>query len=766
MPAGDPCIVLMKIIRTLVLLGVPGFITANAVLGDTTVTNGILNATPSVATQGVSGVVVTFGLTNAPTVPPASVVPTSVRIGSILGSSLIHTSQYFVTASFAISLAAPAGFCDVAVTFPNPVATNLTYNRQNGFQVMASSDVIAGFTGAPTYGMPPLTVTFTNISTGMIKSQFWSFGDGSTSTNLNPTHIYSNTASYTVSLSVFGLSASNTMTRVNYLTVSTNLGAYVIVDSGQTACYNTNSVITPPLPGQGYYGQDAQFFGNQPCFTLSGDGKTVFDQNTGLTWMRGPNMTLTIPVKADKKTFVEAEAWVGLVNATNYGGFSDWRLPSIKELYSLFDCRGTDPSSYSGTNTSVLTPFIDTNYFLFDYGHTNLGERIIDSQYASSTTFILNPSENGFQKDFGVNFADGRIKGYDLGMPDGSEKTFFMQLVRGGAGYGYNSFTNNGDGTITDRSTGLMWARTDNGLALLWSNALALVQTKNASGYFGYNDWRLPNIKELQSIISYENAPDYNGLPAIDTNFFVCSQITNEAGALDYPYYWSGSTHVGYSVNNTGGGEADYIPFGRALGYSTGLGRWVDVHGAGCQRSDPKVAPPYNYATVYVVTNGGKAYTGYSWGPQGDAIRGLNYVRLVRGGNNSGVDHVGDGIPDWWRRQYFGGSGMITNGVSCASYDYDGDGLNNLAEYYSDTNPTNSASRLAIISIAPTNHTIALKWIGGSNAWQYIESCPNLLLNQWSAFGTNAPPTDITNGVAPPSPVIDSNLFFRVRVSR
>ena len=61
---------------------------------------------------------------------------------------------------------------------------------------------------------------------------------------------------------------------------------YTVVDTGQTNCYNTNSVITAPSLGQAFYGQDAQFFGNQPGYTLSGDGKTVFDNNTGNWYVR------------------------------------------------------------------------------------------------------------------------------------------------------------------------------------------------------------------------------------------------------------------------------------------------------------------------------------------------------------------------------------------------------------------------------------------------------------------------------------------------
>jgi hypothetical protein len=407
--------------------------------------------------------------------------------------------------------------------------------------------------------------------------------------------------------------------------------SYPIVDSGQTKCYNASAEIAAPASGQFFYGQDAQFSGNRPSYSLSSDGKTVYDNVTKLTWMRGPNTTLATPVKADKKTFSQAQAWVPAVNAMSYGGFSDWRLPTIKELYSLMNFNGTDPSGYSGTDTSVLTPFIDTAYFKFGYGQLP-EERIIDSQYASSDLFVVNPAETGSPKLFGLNLADGRIKGYDLLMPDGhTEKTFFVQLVRGPATYGTNSFSNNGDGTVTDTNTGLMWTQSDCGSAMTWQDALAWVQSRNSANYLGHNDWRMPNAKELHSLVNYANAPDHNGLPAIDTAFFACTAITNENGEADFPYYWTSTTHAGYfNSTTTSGGAAVYIPFGRALGWPDGAGSWVDVHGAGCQRSDPKVGPPYSFAITHVVSKNGMTYTGYSHGPQGDAVRGLNFVRLVR----------------------------------------------------------------------------------------------------------------------------------------
>jgi hypothetical protein len=71
------------------------------------------------------------------------------------------------------------------------------------------------------------------------------------------------------------------------------------------------------------------------------------------------------------------------------------------------------------------------------------------------------------------------------------------------------------------------------------------------------------------------------------------------------------------------GEYAAYVAFSRAMGYMTDLldssrAGWIDVHGAGAQRSDPKVGKPADFPTGH--------------GPQGDAIRIYNYVRLVRGG--------------------------------------------------------------------------------------------------------------------------------------
>ena len=404
-------------------------------------------------------------------------------------------------------------------------------------------------------------------------------------------------------------SDSSTSSTTTTPTTITTQSAYSIVDTGQTKTYDARAEISAPSVGQAFYGQDAQFAGNQPSYKVSADGLTVNDNVTGLTWQRTTDTNGDGVIDySDEMSWDQAMAYPATLNAKKYGGYSDWRLPSIKEAYSLILFVGTDPDPMA-TSSAGLVPFIDTRYFNFGYGNLSAGERIIDTQYASTTLYV-STTMNGQQTMFGVNFADGRIKGYGLVTGGVNVKKFSVQCVRGNTSYGINDFASNGDGTVTDRATGLMWSQADSGQGMNWQEALAWVQTKNSANYLGHNDWRMPNVKELQSIIDYTRSPDTTNSAAINP-IFSCTPITNEGGQPDYPWYWTSTTHL-----NAGGdaGNADYMAFGRAMGNMNGL--WMDVHGAGAQRSDPKAGNPAQYPTGH--------------GPQGDAIRIYNYVRLVR----------------------------------------------------------------------------------------------------------------------------------------
>jgi len=406
---------------------------------------------------------------------------------------------------------------------------------------------------------------------------------------------------------------------------------YQIVGTGQTQCYDDHSEIAFPKAGQPFFGQDAQYSKRSPRYRLDAVGLTVYDCNTGLYWQRAADTNGDGKLTADDKlTIHDALAMPGKLNARKFGGYGDWRLPTIKELYSLIEFSGIDPNVRQSSSTSV-TPFIDTGFFRFVYGDEQRGERVIDAQYLSSTRYAVKGATPFDDKVFGVNFADGRIKGYGLRMRDGWEKTFFVLCVRGNQSYGRNDFKDNGDGTVSDRATGLTWTRDDSGVGMDWRSALAWVQKKNAENYLGCNDWRLPDAKELQSIVDYSRSPG-NSRSAAISPVFHCTAIKNESGQADYPYYWTGTTHA----SQQGDSNAVYVAFGRAAGWMGPPGtirggrpemadeqaprHFMDVHGAGAQRSDPKAGA----ATMFPQGRG----------PQGDVVRINNYVRMVRGGLN------------------------------------------------------------------------------------------------------------------------------------
>ncbi|MCB2230977.1 PKD domain-containing protein [bacterium] len=79
---------------------------------------------------------------------------------------------------------------------------------------------VANFSGTPTSGTVPLTVNFTDLSTGSITSWAWTFGDGGTSTSQNPSHQYTSAGTYTVTLTVTGPGGSDGETKTNYITVN------------------------------------------------------------------------------------------------------------------------------------------------------------------------------------------------------------------------------------------------------------------------------------------------------------------------------------------------------------------------------------------------------------------------------------------------------------------------------------------------------------------------------------------------------------------
>jgi Protein of unknown function (DUF1566) len=346
-----------------------------------------------------------------------------------------------------------------------------------------------------------------------------------------------------------------------------------VPDTGQTKCYDVEgSAITCPSPGQPLYGQDANYNINPMSYTkLDGSGNplpdsatswvTVKDNVTGLVWETKTNQDgktdYNNPHDADNTyTWFDnnpatnggysgplnewnTEGFIRALNAANYGGYSDWRLPTVKELSKIANF---SISPYAGK------PAINAGYFL----------NTAASWYWSSTASSSNTKNAWF-----VDFSYGSDFIFD------KDVACYARAVRGGksGALGYSvigsfdtmgsglsddvstaigGYADNGDGTVTDTSSGLMWQQKAGSSTQTWEQALAYCEGLNLGGH---TDWRLPTIKELGSLVDYSR---YN--PAINTTYF-----PNEAAswywssttlASGYGYAWIVDFNYGYDSNN------------------------------------------------------------------------------------------------------------------------------------------------------------------------------------------------------------------------
>ncbi|MGE9294776.1 MAG: DUF1566 domain-containing protein [Puniceicoccales bacterium] len=663
----------------------------------------INNIAPATAARGTTGFTVTFTLPSGMPPPPRQqAMPDSVTIGEINGSNFGRPSQTSVTATFDFPGDMAIGDYDVAITFTTPTG-ELVYNGTAAFSVTsADAPPVVLMQPSSTQGALGGKATFTCefLSNAPVTYQ-WQHGEdfvGTDSPTLTLTDITrDNGGAYTCTATNAYGSATTEPANLTIFS-DQHLPPYAIVDTNQSTTYGNEGTLMRPQPGDAFAGQDGQYRGNQPFYTVSDDGLTVYDNVTRLTWTQSADTNGDGEINAsDKFSLTTVLAHINTLNAASFGGYNDWRLPTIKELYSLMDFTGVDPGL---GGMGVTAPFINDDVFDFGYGDVDGGERIIDAQFMSSTP-CADPILNGQAGLFGLNLADGRIKGYPLDL------AFYIYAVRGNPVYGENQFVDNGDGTITDQATGLMWQQADSAQGMNWQDALAYAE---ASELAGYRDWRLPNAKELQSLVDYARAPGATASAAIDP-IFASTGIINESGVADFPWYWSSTTFVNGAPDPAK--NAVYLSFGRAMGFYPDS--WQDVHGAGAQRGDPKTGS----LDDYTYEPNGYFFDG---APQGDAIRILNYVRCVRGGATPPrTDTDEDGIYDWEEFAYTGDTTSLQPDV-----DQDGDGQVNLSEIIAGTKLDDPQSFLRVSAVTTGEPGVTLTWPSALDRVYVVSASPDL----------------------------------------
>ncbi|ETR68558.1 MAG: hypothetical protein OMM_04498 [Candidatus Magnetoglobus multicellularis str. Araruama] len=302
-----------------------------------------------------------------------------------------------------------------------------------------------------------------------------------------------------------------------------------IPDTGQTKCYDNEKEIPCPNPGEDFYGQDGNYTINPQSFTkLDDQGNDLPDSATEWTMVRDNISGLIWEVKTDDGSIhdkdntytwydsnpetnggytgtngngTDTEDFINALNNSNYGGFSDWRLPTIAELTSI-------------VNYQKFYPSINESYF---------PKTMMSTFYWSS---ISHASNTGYA--WGVKFNLGYGNYY------GKDSSFYVSAVRGGQCHSFEHSVNlviNKDDTVTDTCTGLMWQKEASTHDMTWQNAMEYCENLSLSDF---KDWRLPTLQELRSIVDYSKF-----YPAINQDYY--------DGTMPV-FYWSSTSYVNYSV--------------------------------------------------------------------------------------------------------------------------------------------------------------------------------------------------------------------------
>jgi hypothetical protein len=246
-------------------------------------------------------------------------------------------------------------------------------------------------------------------------------------------------------------------------------------DTGQTIHYTQT------------FGEDSDFSGSGPSYVDNGDG-TVTDQVTGLMWQK---------TDGGEMTWERAKEYA---RKLQLGGHVDWRLPYSIELFSIMDHGRHGPAM----NTAYFAR-TEARYWWTD------SSRVDDD----SKVWLVN-SGGGI----GAHAKQETLSA-------GGERPVHVRCVRGDSPFGTGPrLSDNGDGTVTDQRTGLIWQKLGPNKAMTWEEALKYCDGLRVAGR---DDWRLPNIKELRSI-----SDDCKVNPSLDRAFFPGAQAA---------YYWSSTTH-------------------------------------------------------------------------------------------------------------------------------------------------------------------------------------------------------------------------------
>ncbi|QXE90370.1 DUF1566 domain-containing protein [Geomonas subterranea] len=322
-----------------------------------------------------------------------------------------------------------------------------------------------------------------------------------------------------------------------------------------------------------------------PRFTDNGD-QTITDKLTGLMWEK--NAYKGNYDKAANGVIVGTSTWqtaldtAAYYNSISYLGHSDWRLPNINELKSLVNIGAPDQSQWlmsqgfanvlsqhyrTSTSPSMMVNMADggvaTNLYSYAWFVRGAGPGVVALPETGRQT--CSGSDGSWRACSGTEDANLRM---GIEWPDPR--------------FTDNSLANPADLTLLDNLTGLVWPK-NAGLAgkMTWQQALDFIETLNSTNYLGYNDWRLPNLNELQTL-SHAQYSDY-----FKYHVFLNYQLG---------YYWSSST---YAKNTIGAWVKASGSFYTSWVAKTSLQYVLPVRGGGPGLRTPVINWTKPYDIVY-----------------------------------------------------------------------------------------------------------------------------------------------------------------------
>jgi alpha-tubulin suppressor-like RCC1 family protein len=281
--------------------------------------------------------------------------------------------------------------------------------------------------------------------------------------------------------------------------------------TGQTKCYDESGTEI----GCSGTGQDGEIQAGvawpSPRFTNPDGsapitGTIVLDRLTGLEWARDGGTPTAGTCTGGTKTWQGAFDYVVCLNTNVYLGHNDWRLPNINELESLVNANESDPSSWlngQGFNSvqwggywSSTTYANNTDNAWFVY----MGHGYVYSNYKTNPASVwpVRTTQSGSSVQ-----RTGQTTSYRTG-DDGN--------LQQGVAWPSPRFTDQGNGEVTDNLTGLIWTKDANapgpsgctpGGTKDWQAALNYVKCLNTNNYLSHNDWRLPDSRELRSLVDH-----------------------------------------------------------------------------------------------------------------------------------------------------------------------------------------------------------------------------------------------------------------------